>query len=222
MYCYDNISGVEDIEVGLDISGETIEEKSLCIGNICGEEVHGQDCGQEVSDWLENVLGLSGVKLVRGVRRKSSKLNGSSSSSSLANDSSCLVLSQASVVQLAEEVRTRCDLLGEDWTQFSSLNLTQRFRANIVVSASVPFQEESWAQFETGGRQFSVSGPCKRCQVIRVEQDTGEVTQEPLRSLAAMKNRAFNFGVHSRPVMEGRTVVAVGDRVSYTCRPSQA
>ena len=31
-----------------------------------------------------------------------------------------------------------------------------------------------------------------------MEQGTGEVTKEPLRSLAAMKNRNFNFGVHTR------------------------
>ena len=149
--CYDNTRGVEDIEVGLDVSGETIEESSLCLGNICGEEVQGRDCGPQVSDWLENVLGLSGVKLVRGVRRNSARSLGSTSTS-LANDSSCLVVSQASVALLAREVRERCTRLGEDWDQFTELSLTQRFRANIVVSADQPFLEETWQHFTAGGR----------------------------------------------------------------------
>ena len=66
--------------------------------------------------------------------------------------------------------------------------------------------------------RFEVSGPCKRCQVIRVEQDTGEITREPLRSLAAMKNRAFNFGVHTRPQVGQASLLSVGDLVQYTCR----
>ena len=71
---------------------------------------------------------------------------------SLANDSSCLLVSQASVALLAREVRERCDQLGEDWDQFTELSLTQRFRANIVVSAGQPFLEETWAHFTAGGR----------------------------------------------------------------------
>ena len=66
--------------------------------------------------------------------------------------------------------------------------------------------------------RFEVSGPCKRCQVIRVEQDTGELTREPLRSLAAMKNRAFNFGVHTRPQSEQFSLLSVGDLVQYNCK----
>ena len=54
--------------------------------------------------------------------------------------------------------------------------------------------------------------------MIRVEQDTGELTREPLRSLAAMKNRAFNFGVHTRPQSEQFSLLSVGDLVQYTCK----
>ena len=189
------------------------------MGKVCGEEGEGYDCGREVGDWLDTVLGLTGVRLVRGVRRKSQLLEGSKS---LANDSSCLVLGQASVDLLAQEVNRRCDLQGENEDQFTCLRLTQRFRPNILLSTRLPFQEEDWAQFEAGGRQFSVSGPCRRCQVIRVEQDTGEVTMEPLRSLAAMKDRAFNFGVHSKPQSEGRSILSVGTPVSPVLRWSQS
>ena len=117
----------------------------VCLGKICGEEVEGEDCGQEVSDWLEEALGLDDLKLVRSVRRKSARL-------SLANDSSCLLVSQASVALLTREVRDRCTQLGEDLEQFTELSLTQRFRANIIVSAGQPFLEETWATFTAGGR----------------------------------------------------------------------
>ena len=67
---------MEDIEVDIDNSGEIVEEQSLCLGNICGEEVEGRDCGQEVADWLEDVLCLNGLKLVRGERRRSTRQAG--------------------------------------------------------------------------------------------------------------------------------------------------
>ena len=50
-----------------------------------------------------------------------------------------------------------------------------------------------------------------------MEQGTGEVTKEPLRSLAAMKNRNFNFGVHTRLDIEnrGNVLIRVGDVLKY-------
>ena len=76
MHCYNNSRDVEDIEVDIDNSGEIVEEKGLCLGNICGQEVEGRDCGQEVADWLEDVLCLNGLKLVRGERRRSGRQAG--------------------------------------------------------------------------------------------------------------------------------------------------
>ena len=116
----------------------------VCLGKICGEEVEGEDCGQEVSDWLEDALGLDDIKLVRSVRRNSTR-------QSLANDSSCLLVSEASVALLTREVRERCAGLGEDWKQFTELSLAQRFRANIIVSAGQPFLEETWEHFTAAG-----------------------------------------------------------------------
>ena len=45
--------------------------QETCIGSICGEEVLGYDCGEEVATWLESILGVSDLKLVRGLQRKS-------------------------------------------------------------------------------------------------------------------------------------------------------
>ena len=139
--------GSPDIEVSLEVGREVGAGLTgeVCLGKICGEEVEGEDCGPGVSHWLETVLGLDDIRLVRSLRRKSPRL-------SLANDSSCLVVSEASVALLTREVRERCTRLGEDWDQFTELSLTQRFRANIVVSADQPFLEETWQHFTAGGR----------------------------------------------------------------------
>ena len=88
------------------------------------------------------------------------------------------------------------------------------------MSGAPAFSEELWSGVGCGGVTWRVGGPCRRCTMITVEQvievaagelvvtrtgvvkteyvqDSGVVTKEPLRSLAQMKNRNFNFGVHS-------------------------
>jgi len=186
----------------------------VCVGNICGEEVQGYDCGQEAASFLEDILGVPGVRLVRGVKRRSQR---SDMSSSLANDSSCLLLNDASINSLLGQVKTRCEKLGDDAVAFTADSLTQRFRGNIVVTGVQAFIEENFTRLSGDQVQLKVSGLCKRCQMIKVEQGTGEVTKEPLRSLAAMKNRNFNFGVHTRleTGSQGNGWISVGDVLKY-------
>ena len=85
----------------------------------------------------------------------------------------------------------------EESEEFTTDNLTQRFRGNIVVQGVDSFAEESWTDFHLGGATFRVGGACKRCKMITIEQGSGQVTKEPLRSLALIKNRNFNFGIHT-------------------------
>ena len=140
----------------------------VCVGNICGEEVQGYDCGQEAASFLEDILGLPGVRLVRGVKRRSQR---SEMSSSLANDSSCLLLNDASINSLLGQVKTRCEKLGDDASVFTADSLTQRFRGNIVVTGVQAFIEENFTRLSGDQVQLKVSGPCKRCQMIKVVVD---------------------------------------------------
>ena len=116
---------------------------------------------------------------------------------SLANDSEILLLNLASIQNLSEKVKETCKKKNEDPEEFSDENITLRFRGNIVVEACEPFEEEKWDGFSTESVMFSVVGPCKRCQMVTVEQTSGQITKEPLRSLSLIKNRHFNFGVHT-------------------------
>ena len=139
----------------------------VCVGNICGEEVQGYDCGQEAASFLEDILGVPGVRLVRGVKRRSQRTE---MSSSLANDSSCLLLNDASINSLLGQVKTRCEKLGDDAAAFTADSLTQRFRGNIVVTGVQAFIEENFTRLSGDQIQLKVSGPCKRCQMIKVRK----------------------------------------------------
>jgi molybdenum cofactor sulfurtransferase len=165
-----------------------------CAGTVCGERVVGRACGPAAAAWLEDVLGLPGLQLVRGESRTSRR---SRASASLANDSDCLLLSMGSVRALAARVAEGCAKHREDGGEFGEASLTRRFRGNLVVEGAPAWAEEGWAGFSSPGAEWTVAGPCRRCTMITVEQDSGAVTKEPLRALAGIKGRNFNFGVHS-------------------------
>ena len=149
------------------MSTKKLFTSEVCVGNICGEEVQGYDCGQEASSFLEDILGLQGVRLVRGVKRKSQRTE---MSTSLANDSSCLLLNDASINSLLNQVKSRCDKYGDDAESFNADSLTQRMRGNIVVSGIEAFIEENFTHLSGDRVQMKVGGPCKRCQMIKVRK----------------------------------------------------
>uniref|UniRef100_A0A8C6Z5Y3 Molybdenum cofactor sulfurase n=1 Tax=Nothoprocta perdicaria TaxID=30464 RepID=A0A8C6Z5Y3_NOTPE len=74
--------------------------------------------------------------------------------------------------------------------------LIPRFRANLVISAPESFEEEEWAEISVGSLRFQVVGPCSRCQIICIDQQSGERNKEFLQSLSAARGRKTNFGIY--------------------------
>ena len=62
-----------------------------------------------------------------------------------------------------------------------------RFRPNIVVTGTRPFEEDSWKVISIGGAVFHVVKNCPRCKQSCTDQNTGEVTAEPLETLAEFR-----------------------------------
>ena len=54
----------ETCVISLDLTSKEVQEKQLCSGKVCGDFINGLDCGDEVADWLEIVLGLTGKTLL--------------------------------------------------------------------------------------------------------------------------------------------------------------
>lgn len=59
-----------------------------------------------------------------------------------------------------------------------------RFRPNIVVSGSLPYDEDAWQQFRIGGTNFYGVKPCARCVLTTIDPATGQKGREPLHTLA--------------------------------------
>ena len=64
-----------------------------------------------------------------------------------------------------------------------------RFRPNIVIKNTQPFEEDTWKIIQIGKNTIAhiVKG-CPRCKQSCTDQATGEVTEEPLETLAEFRN----------------------------------
>ncbi len=62
-----------------------------------------------------------------------------------------------------------------------------RFRGNLIVAGGHAFQEDHFGHVTIGGLVFQSQGPCTRCQMICVDQQTAMRSQEPLKTLATFR-----------------------------------
>lgn len=88
-----------------------------------------------------------------------------------------------------------------------------RFRPNVVVTGGDPFSENDWKRVRIGSIEFDVTNPCVRCEITKVDQQTGEKwdSTQPLSALTDIrgyKTKAM-FGVNLVP--RGAGNIHVGD-----------
>jgi uncharacterized protein YcbX len=75
----------------------------------------------------------------------------------------------------------------------------ERFRPNLVVSGTLPWEEDNWTSLAIGGAHFYSTKPCGRCQVITIDPKTAEIGKEPLKTLATFrrKEQKVLFGLNA-------------------------
>jgi hypothetical protein len=88
-----------------------------------------------------------------------------------------------------------------------------RFRPNLVVRGSEPFEEDRWRQIRVGELVLDVVKPCARCKITTVDQITGKTGTEPLATLAGFRKRDNEVLFGQNCVHHGPGSVRVGDEV---------
>ncbi|KAF2743964.1 PLP-dependent transferase [Sporormia fimetaria CBS 119925] len=139
----------------------------------------------------------------------------------LSNESPILTISRSSLNRLNEQIKIKGGKAAK----------AEVFRANIVVAESMavpagseqPYAEDNWRYLRIGTQYFDMLGPCRRCQMICVDQKTAEKNEEPFVTLS--KTRRFDgrvyFGEHTShiPIADSANplaqfpTIAVGDTV---------
>lgn len=218
-------SGFENMRVALTSSSSTLSAQ-ICRSRVCGDKILGNDCGEKVASWLQLVLNKPGLRLIRQNMADERMTNhnkipdvmAASGKLSLANESQYLLLGSASLKLLLQLMKERVDK--EDVTRDESCSdfdeLVQRFRPNLVVNTRTPFEEETWSKVRIGTHIFMNEGPCRRCQMVCIDQRSGKRLKEPLLSLTTIANRKSTFGILLRYISSSsfeENCLSVGDRV---------
>jgi molybdenum cofactor sulfurtransferase len=137
-----------------------------------------------------------GMAVHKAGRIGDSQLNGHESEKRpilLSNESPILVISQSSLDRLNKQIKANAGKAVQ----------AEAFRANIVVAENrgheQAYAEDGWRMMRIGMEHFELLGPCRRCQMVCIDQDTADQSQEPLLTLA--KTRRFDgrifFGQHA-------------------------
>eukprot|EP00049_Salpingoeca_infusionum_P008967 m.148774 g.148774 ORF g.148774 m.148774 type:complete len:1156 (-) comp14191_c0_seq1:1422-4889(-) len=98
-----------------------------------------------------------------------------------------------------------------------------RFRGNIEFECEPGFAEDRWRRVRVGRVDFNVAGLCQRCKMVCIDQETGDVSREPLKTLSKVrrvKGQTY-FGIHLNQAQpsdpyshrHSSTTISVGDTV---------
>ncbi|XP_058827934.1 molybdenum cofactor sulfurase 3-like isoform X2 [Topomyia yanbarensis] len=165
----------------------------LCETKVCMDDVQAVDCGDEVADWISIALQISGLRLLKQSGDEVRTFQQTSKEIALSNQAQFLLINQSSVRWLAEKVPEWDDLQVEPTLE----SLVDRFRGNLIIETGPRAMEEiQWNRVTIGGHEFTVDGPCSRCQMICIDQTSGIKTTEPLRTIAREFKGKMRFGVY--------------------------
>lgn len=79
-----------------------------------------------------------------------------------------------------------------------------RFRPNLVVRGSAPFEEDDLRSFSIDNQRFKCAKPCARCVMTTINQETADRSAEPLKTLST-------FRFLNNKVLFGQNLVWLGD-----------
>jgi molybdenum cofactor sulfurtransferase len=196
-----NFPDFPSIEIPIEAENSKQREAKMCETKVCGDRIQGWDCGDEVADWLCQVLSLSDLRLIK--QSSDGRKNGRIS---LSNQAQFLLVSENSVKWLMDQVED-CD---EDVG-----SAIDRFRANFVVEGLDPLAENELKSLRISEASFEVQGPCTRCQMICIDQKSGEKTTEPLRTIGKVFKGKMRFGIYLKHLNCSEIVVKCGDEILH-------
>lgn len=111
---------------------------------------------------------------------------------------------------------TTLDSLGELNGRLEESVDMRRFRPNIVVEGSAPWQEDHWRRIKIGALQFDIVKPCSRCVLTTVNPDTGlkDPGVQPLRTLSGYRKTPDGVIFGQNAIHESPGVIRVDDSVT--------
>ncbi|WP_030662885.1 MOSC domain-containing protein [Streptomyces rimosus] len=97
-----------------------------------------------------------------------------------------------------------------------------RFRPNVVVEGTAPWDEDDWQRIRIGEVAFRVVKPCGRCVITTTDQLTGQRGKEPLRTLARHRRVGDQLVFGQNLIPENTGTLRVGDPFEVLARRPRA
>lgn len=155
------------------------------------------DQGKEAREWFSSVV-QEPCQLVRmhPEHRRAAKPDGETV---FADGYPLLVISEASLEDLNARLAAPVPM--------------DRFRPNLVVGGTMPYEEDFWKEFQIGAMRFSGIKLCSRCVMTTVDQKTLQRSKEPLATLAAYRNFQGKIVFGQNVLHRGQGKIEVGDAI---------
>lgn len=137
-----------------------------------------KEVSAEVSEWVSSKIDKK-VKLVR------------MTDENFVDKGEIMVVSKASLDLLDMKVGKRVAI--------------SRFRPNLIIDHVEAHEEDVMTDFEVNNLSFQFVDRVSRCKVIQVNPITGEVTEEPMKTLSTYRKEdgKVYFGSYFRPLGSG-------------------
>ncbi|KAJ1943290.1 hypothetical protein FBU59_002953 [Linderina macrospora] len=222
--------GSSPLKIRLDPSVLDLEQVQ---SRVCGDRMDVFRINSpEISCWLSSVLSVPCFLACEPALLVSGLTNGSDMLRNLERrDSACFARTRRGDLSFVNEsqillVTRESAQQVEDWVHEDSEPSAPRtrfgptqYRPNIIVrsvgskkSAQIaPFDELKWSHVSIANKQFQVSGPCRRCQMIGVNQESAQVLKEPYATLARKMriDGKVVFGIYLDSLANDSTVTAI-------------
>ncbi|XP_073116613.1 molybdenum cofactor sulfurase isoform X5 [Elaeis guineensis] len=165
--------------------------------NVYGQRYEVMTYDDEVNMWFTEAIArpCTFVRCLSSKKRSCMNMVGreglcrdSKSKLTFVNEAQILLISEDSVhdlnSRLNSNIQKDCSCSGQ-----TVLVDAMRFRPNIVISGAKPYVEDSWRSLQIGEAHFVSLGGCNRCQMINLDQQSGQVRKlkEPLATLASYR-----------------------------------
>ncbi|XP_021738429.1 molybdenum cofactor sulfurase-like isoform X3 [Chenopodium quinoa] len=173
-----------------------LKSVSYCLGreemDMHGHIYEVQSYDQEVNSWFSNAIARPCILWRSSASNCYINKQGSAgmcrdveSSLNFVNEAQFLLISEASVMDLNDRLKSTSQTLQAPIAQVS----TMRFRPNLLISGGEPYDEDLWRGIRIGSKYFSSLGGCNRCQMINFDHQSEQVhkTSEPLATLASYR-----------------------------------
>ncbi|NHO33554.1 MOSC domain-containing protein [Acetobacter fallax] len=170
---------------------------------VWGDSLSGADAGNETADWLSAVIGRPCrlVHMVSPETERRRNWNGQDYHVSFADEFPGLLCTSASLTDLN--------------TRLANPVPMTRFRPNLVIEGTAPWEEDTWSRLKIGAAELHLVKPCSRCVVTTTDQDAGTIPEpgQPLKELAEFRRQPGGIMFGQNILVKTPGPIRIGDSV---------